>query len=303
MNAESDMSGRQTQLRGVLRRNEPMSRHTVWAVGGPVDQLYRPADLDDLVEFVADLPEHEPLHWVGLGSNLLIRDAGLRGTVVLTSGLLNRLELLDDRRVLVQAGVACAKVARFSARNDLCKGEFLAGIPGTIGGALAMNAGAFGGETWNVVSKVVTLDRHGCLHTRAPDEFSVGYREVVGSSEEWFVAAELALEAGAGEDSQLRIRELLRQRAESQPIGVRSCGSVFRNPPGDYAGRLIEACGLKGRRIGGAEVSVKHANFILNTGDASAQDIESLMTLVRETVEHEQGVRLVAEVRILGAAS
>ena len=303
MNAESEMVGELSPLRGVLRRNEPMSRHTVWAVGGPAERFYRPADLDDLAVFLARTTDAEPIHWVGLGSNLLIRDGGLPGSVVSTSGLLNRLELTDGGKVRVQAGVACAKVARFSARHDLGNTEFLAGIPGTMGGALSMNAGAFGGETWEIVSQVQTIDRQGTLRTRAAREFTIGYREVAGPAEEWFVSAELIPKPGVGKESMAKIRALLRERSESQPTGLRSCGSVFRNPPGDYAGRLIEACGLKGKQIGGAEVSTKHANFIINTGEASASDIESLMHLVHDTVEGKLRVSLVPEVRVLGVAS
>ena len=303
MNAESEMVGELSLLRGVLRRNEPMSRHTVWAVGGPAERFYRPADLDDLAVFLGRTTEQEPIHWVGLGSNLLVRDGGLPGSVVSTSGLLNQLELTDDGAVRVQAGVACAKVARFSARHDLGNTEFLAGIPGTMGGALAMNAGAFGGETWEVVSRVQTIDRNGGLRTRSSGDFHVGYREVNGPPGEWFVSAELISVPGVGAESLARIRSLLRERGESQPTGLRSCGSVFRNPPGDFAGRLIEVSGLKGKRIGGAEVSTKHANFIINTGEASAADIENLMRLVRDTVERKQGVTLVPEVRVLGVAS
>lgn len=303
MNAESEMVGEFSPLRGVLRRNEPMSRHTVWAVGGPAERFYRPADLDDLAVFLGRTTEQEPIHWVGLGSNLLVRDGGLPGSVVSTSGLLNQLELTDNGAVRVQAGVACAKVARFSAHHNLGNTEFLAGIPGTMGGALAMNAGAFGGETWEVVNRVQTIDRDGGLRTRPSRDFHVGYREVNGPPGEWFVSAELISVPGVGAESLARIRSLLRERGESQPTGLRSCGSVFRNPPGDFAGRLIEVSGLKGKRIGGAEVSTKHANFIINTGAASAADIENLMHVVRDTVERKQGVSLVPEVRVLGVAS
>lgn len=303
MNAEVEMINRPSALRGVLRRNEPMSRHTVWAVGGPAEKFYRPADLDDLVEFLANLSAQEPLHWVGLGSNLLVRDGGLPGTVVSTAGLLNRLELKGDHGVYVQAGVACAKVARFCARNDRSDAEFFAGIPGTMGGALAMNAGAFGSETWNIVSHVETIDRGGVLRKRTRDDFAVGYREVDVPTGEWFVGVELSLGQGAGKELLLKTKQLLRQRAQTQPTGLRSCGSVFRNPPGDYAGRLIEVCGLKGKRIGDAEVSPKHANFIINRGNASAQDIENLIDWVRTTVEQREGVRLIPEVHVLGVAS
>jgi len=252
---------------------------------------------------LGSLPPEEPLLWLGLGSNLLIRDGGFGGTVIAMSGCLNEISRQDGDRLRVGAGAACAHVARFAARNNLCGAAFLAGIPGTMGGALAMNAGAFGGETWALVQEVQTLDRSGALHTRKAAEYRVGYRSVVGPQDEWFVAAVLQLMPGDGEAEQARVRELLERRNSTQPIGLPSGGSTFRNPPGDYAARLIEATGLKGHRIGGAEISTRHANFIINLGDASAADIESLIQLVRERVRAVQGVDLIPEVHIVGDAA
>ena len=290
------------EQRGVLFRDELMARHTTWRVGGPADRYYRPADVDDLAQFLAALPVGEPVHWLGLGSNLLVRDGGIRGTVIALSGTLDGLTRLDGPRVRAEAGVSCAKVARFCSRQGLSGAEFLAGIPGTLGGALAMNAGAFGGETWVLVESVETLDRDGRCHRREPQVYRIGYRRVEGPPDEWFVAATLGLTEGTGEAAAKRVRELLDRRGETQPIGEPSAGSVFRNPPGDHAARLIETCGLKGARIGGACVSEKHANFIVNTGGATAADIEALMARVAETVERMQGVRLQPEVHILGEA-
>ena len=286
-------------LRGELRMDEPMSRHTSWRVGGPADLWYRPADLADLSEFLAALPPDTPLYWVGLGSNLLVRDAGIRGTVIGTHGVFSRLERLGENRIYAEAGVPCAKIARRCAMWGLGAGEFFAGIPGTLGGALAMNAGAFGGETWNHVVAVETVDRAGVRHRRRPSEYEVGYRSVRGPGGEWFTAAELEFPTGRP-TTQESIRDLLVRRKETQPIGEPSCGSVFRNPAGDYAARLIDAAGLKGRRIGGAQVSPKHANFIVNTGGATAADIEALIRLVGDEVERVHGVRLEPEVRVLG---
>ncbi|MEZ5542493.1 MAG: UDP-N-acetylmuramate dehydrogenase [Pseudomonadota bacterium] len=295
------MAAQQTQSwRGELRFDEPMDRHVSWRAGGKARRCYQPADLDDLCQFLRQLDPAEPLLWLGLGSNLLVRDGGFPGTVLLLFGALTGLEWLDTRLLRAEAGVSCAKVARTAGRAGLTGVEFLAGIPGTMGGALAMNAGAFGGETWTHVAAVETVDRQGELRTRTPADFHVTYRSVSGPDGEWFVAAHLALEPGDATQAQLRIRELLERRSASQPVQQYSCGSVFRNPPGDYAARLIEACGLKGRRVGGAQVSEKHANFILNTGHASATDIETLLLQVQDTVEREQGVRLEAEVRIVG---
>ena len=285
------------RLRGELRENESLARHTSWRVGGPARRLYRPADADDLAAFLRALPPDEPLLWLGLGSNLLVPDAGFPGTVIQTQGCLSRIERRGELGIDAEAGASCARLARFAMRHDLVGIEFLAGIPGTLGGALAMNAGAWGGETWPWVERLRTIDRRGEIREHRPADFRVGYREVEGPPGEWFLDAWLRLEHGDGEAGMARIRTLLDQRARTQPTGVASCGSVFRNPPGDHAARLIESAGLKGLRIGGAQVSEKHANFIINTGDATSRDIEDLILRVRTEVERQSGVRLVTEVR------
>jgi UDP-N-acetylmuramate dehydrogenase len=298
------MAAEKTQSwRGELRYDEPMALHNSWRAGGPARCFFKPADVTELCEFLQQLDPQEPLLWVGLGSNLLVRDGGFPGTVIFTLGALNELEWLDATTLLAGAGVTCSKVARESARQGLTGLEFLAGIPGTMGGALAMNAGAFGGETWNRVVLVETVDRAGCLHTRKPDEYQVSYRTVEGVADEWFVAARLRLETGDSALAKQQIRKLLAQRGESQPVQQNSCGSVFRNPPGDHAARLIEATGLKGKTLGGAQVSQKHANFIINTGTATAADIETLLNQVQGCVEQAHGVRLEPEVRIVGEHS
>jgi UDP-N-acetylmuramate dehydrogenase len=291
------------QWRGELSYDEPMARHTSWRAGGAARRFYKPADLADLCVFLHDMDPDEPLLWVGLGSNLLVRDGGFPGTVIFTFGALTVLEWLDDNTLRVEAGVSCARVARETTRRGLTGVEFLAGIPGTMGGALAMNAGAFGGETWPRVAAVETVNRQGRLQRRESTEFQVGYRSVTGVSGEWFVAAHLRLEQGDAEAAQRQIRELLDRRGATQPTQQYSCGSVFRNPPGDFAARLIEAAGLKGARLGGAQVSEKHANFIVNTGNASAADIETLLLQVQAEVERMHGVRLETEVRIVGDAA
>jgi len=283
-----------------VRRNEPLSRHTSWHVGGPAEIFFNPRDVADLAAFLRTAPPDVPIHWIGLGSNLLVRDGGLRGIVISTHGALDELNRLSETSVRSGAGVACARIARQCIRWGLGPAEFFAGIPGTLGGALAMNAGAFGGETWAHVRSVETIDRGGRTRMRARDEYRVGYRAVTGPvPEEWFIAAELTFErrpgAHAGE-----VRTLLARRKASQPIGEWSCGSVFTNPPGDHAARLIEATGLKGFRIGDASVSKKHANFIINHGSASAADLERLIAHVRAEVARVHGVTLAPEVRIVG---
>jgi UDP-N-acetylmuramate dehydrogenase len=264
------------------------------------DQLYIPFDRHDLIEFICALPATEPLFWMGLGSNLLIRDGGIRGTVINTKGRLKEMRLTEMGAVYVEAGVPCAHVARFCAENGLVGAEFLAGIPGTIGGALKMNAGAFGGETWGIVKQVEMLDKTGAVTVRTPADFAISYRSVKGIDDEWFLAATLTLQAGDVHESQQKIRALLEQRAKTQPTNQPSCGSVFKNPLGDYAARLIEQSGLKGYAIGGACVSEKHANFIVNTGHATAADIEALINYVQRQVEEQQGVVLQTEVYRIG---
>lgn len=287
-------------MRGRLFRNEPMSRHTSWRVGGPADTLYIPADLDDLAAFLRQLPAGEPLHWVGLGSNLLVRDGGVRGTVVLTGGALNGLSRFSESLVRAEAGVPGAKVARFCAERGLAGAEFLAGIPGTVGGALAMNAGAFGGETWNIVHAVETLDRRGELRVRRAADYDVGYRRVTGPSGEWFVAAHFCLLRDERHQGKGLIRSLLARRGATQPTQLPNAGSVFKNPPGDHAARLIEAAGLKGTCEGGACVSALHANFIVNQNRATAADIERLIARLQAAVAEKFGVQLEPEVRVIG---
>ena len=285
--------------RGEIRRDEPMSRHTSWRAGGKADLFFIPSSVEDLQAFLRDLDAGTPIFWLGVGSNLLVRDGGIRGVVVSATGILRNLERIDTYLVRAGSGVPCTQLARQCIRWGLGPSEFFAGIPGTVGGALTMNAGAHGGETWERVESVRTIDRAGEIHHRSPAEYSVGYRSVAGPSNEWFLEATFRFEPGvkASKDS---MQAMLERRKATQPLGLPSCGSVFRNPPGDHAARLIEAAGLKGFSIGGAEVSPKHANFIINTGDATATDIEELIEHVRQTVIEQHGVDLQHEVRIVG---
>lgn len=290
-----------TSLFGKLLENVSLADYTSWRVGGPVGRLYIPAGIDDLANFVKNLPADEPLIWLGLGSNTLVRDGGVTGSVIVTQGGLGNLTALDATTVRAEAGVACPTLARFCARQGLEGAEFWAGIPGTVGGALAMNAGCHGGQTWDSVVAVETLDHQGNRHIRSPAEFKIAYRHVVGAPNEWFVAGHFQLQPGTKEKALERIRELLAYRAATQPTNEPSCGSVFRNPPNDHAARLIEMCGLKGTRIGNASVSMKHANFIVNEGSATAANIETLIALVANEVARVHGVSLIREVHIIGA--
>jgi len=286
--------------KGTLLIDEPMSKHTSWRIGGTADKFYTPLDIDDLSVFISELPENETLMFLGLGSNLLVRDKGIRGAVISLKGSLSEIEILNENCLRVGAGTSCAKLARYCHRNNFIGGEFFAGIPGLFGGALAMNAGAFGGETWPLVKSVVTIDRHGNTRTRTASEYDIAYRSVKGHQDEWFISANLQFETGDGDAAALRVKELLNKRAETQPTGLPSCGSVFKNPENDYAARLIEASGLKGYEIGGAMVSEKHANFIINSNHAKASDVEALIKFIQKTVENEHAVSLQAEVKIVG---
>jgi len=292
-------------LRGQLRDDEPMSRHVSWRAGGNADRFYVPADLEDLSSFLRQLPAAEPLLFVGLGSNLLVRDGGWRGTVVLMHSAKLR-PRFEDGLIYAEAGVASPKVARFAALHNLEGAEFLAGVPGSVGGALAMNAGCYGGETWDIVERAITIDRSGRMAMRPKGEFDIGYRhcEPKPAREEWFAAAWFRLLRGDGETSRGVMKELLTRRIATQPLSLPNAGSVFRNPPKDHAARIIESCGLKGFSHGAAQVSEKHANFIVNPkGAASASDIEWLIQHIQRMVYQMKGVVLQQEVRIVGEAA
>ncbi|MBL8521737.1 MAG: UDP-N-acetylmuramate dehydrogenase [Betaproteobacteria bacterium] len=327
------MADLRSMVRGELRNDEPMARHVSWRAGGAARHFFKPADLDDLVAYLPTVPRDQPLLFVGLGSNLLVRDGGFHGTVVLTTPAIHglALEAGDQAIVVAGAGVASPHVAKFAAKNGLVGAEWLAGVPGTVGGALAMNAGCYGTETWEQVVDCQTIDRDGRLHTRTAADYEIGYRHVAARAaseergersegageasqakpphpspltppEEWFVSARFRFTPGDAATAQSKIKELLAKRMASQPLDKPNAGSTFRNPPGDHAARLIESCGLKGFTIGGAQVSTKHANFIVNTGSATAADIESLIDHMQATVKQKTGVDLVREVRIVGDA-
>jgi len=284
---------------GVLLHDEPMAKHTSWRVGGPADIFFKPARLKDLQSFLETLSVDTPVHWIGLGSNVLVRDGGIRGAVICTSALPRKAERVDDSRVQASAALPCTTLARRCARWRLGPAAFFAGIPGTVGGALAMNAGAFGGETWDSVESVQTIDRSGTLRVRQRSEFSVAYRSVSRPAEEWFSNATFKFDVDESGGS-AEIKTMLHQRGVTQPLGRPSAGSVFRNPPGSFAGQLVESAGFKGRRVGGAMVSEKHANFIINADAATASDIEQLIEQIRSEVGQNFGVKLELEVRVLG---
>ena len=294
-------------LRGELKFNEPMVRHVSWRAGGTAECTYAPVDLNDLQAFLRSKSITKDLYFVGLGSNLLVRDGGVRATIVFTHWALREIRLehaghAGEKEITIyaEAGLASPKVARFAAMHNAQGAEFLAGIPGTVGGALAMNAGCYGGETWDHVQSVRTIDRTGTLRERPSSDYVIAYRSVTAPVDEYFVGATFKFAPGDGQKSRNKIKDLLSKRIASQPLQQPNAGSVFRNPPGDHAARLIQACGLKGHRIGGAEISQKHANFIVNVGGARASDIEALIELAQSSVREKFNIELEREVRIIG---
>lgn len=285
--------------KGILIEAADLSRCNTWRVGGVAEKLYRPKSINDLSQFLKQLPENEPLYWIGFGSNLLVRDGGLKGTVILTQGTLEEIEQ-EGTRIRVEAGCPAPKLSKYCAEQGLTGLEFLCGVPGSIGGALAMNAGAYGGETWNLVEQVDVIDRLGRQHCLSKSDFQVGYRSVKLPGEYWFLAGYFNLSNDNSEACKEKVKSYLKHRASTQPVGKPSGGSVFQNPKDDYAARLIESCGLKGFHIGGAFVSEKHANFIINQGNATAKDIEDIILAVKQKVQQDKGVELTPEVRIIG---
>jgi UDP-N-acetylmuramate dehydrogenase len=290
-------------MRGVVRHHEPLARHTSWRVGGTADRWFEPADRQDLIEFVRALAPGEPVLWIGLGSNLLVRDGGVRGTVICLHGALDRVELRNGTAIQAEAGVHCARLAKFAQQNRRAGLGFMAGIPGTVGGALAMNAGAWGGETWPNVLEAEVLLRGGRAEWWAASAFRWDYRHVeLPRNVLGFLGARFAVGEDRDGEHERSTRESLARRKATQPVGKPSAGSTFRNPPGDHAARLIESCGLKGHRIGGAEVSTQHANFIITGEGATAADVEALILHVQQVVRERTGVELVPEVRVVGEA-
>ena len=283
---------------GKVIFHEFMHKHTSWNVGGIADRFYLAASIDELANFLSTISADENIVWIGKGSNVLVRDAGIRGTVVSTSEMLNGIEDLGNGKIRAEAGVSLARLANYCTKHGLTGLEFMAGIPGTVGGALAMNAGAFGEETWSFVEQVETVDRSGSINMHGIEEYEVGYRSVTGP-DGWFVAATFTLQSTDGV-SKVDTRALLEKRNSSQPMTEKTCGSVFRNPANGHAGRLIEESGLKGCCVGDACVSEQHANFIINKGSATAKDIEELIEEVREQVWLDTGTKLELEVQIIG---
>lgn len=288
-----------TRLRGSVLRDEPMSGHTSLKVGGPADWFITPADLDDLRTLLALLAEHGiGFLAVGGGFNLLVRDGGIRGAVISLERF-DRLELDENGLLHAGAGVANRALVEFAKEQGLSGLEFLVGIPGRLGGALAMNAGAGGRSITDSLSALVTL-RDGKLTGTERDELNFGYRFLELKQDEIILEAAFRLNQGRIDEIGRRMEELLVHRREVQQVGFPNAGSFFRNPPQGPAWSFIDAAGLRGAHVGGAQVSEVHANFLVNRGGATAGDFIALATLVKQKVREQTGVELEEEVRIVG---
>ena len=271
-----------------------------WKVGGRAEQFLMCDEKEILAAFIKKKKIKLPITLVGLGSNLLVRDGGIKGTVIVMHGGLRKIND-DDGMIYSEAGVSCSKLSKFTAKNGLADSAFFSGIPGTIGGALAMNAGCYGSETWDYVQKVLMINLNGDQVERNKSDFNISYRQVINNNkDEFFLAAWFKFPKGDKEKSEKRIKELLAHRKETQPLNWPTAGSTFRNPKDNFAAKLIEDCGLKGYQIGGAQVSEKHANFIINLGNASALDIENIITYIQKVVFEKKNIQLVREIRIIG---
>lgn len=301
-------------MRDISKSSVVLAKYTTYKVGGTAKLYFKPKNVSELVAFIKQLPKEEKLFWLGLGSNVLIRDGGIDAAVIHIHNVLNTIEIIEKNNkgilIKVGAGLSCAKLAKFCVNNSLADGVWFSGIPGTLGGALCMNAGAFGGETWNHVISVEVINRDGEIIHRSKNDYLVSYRAarlknnllINNTSEEWFISGVLffSFSDTTSKDLQEEVKLLLQKRKKTQPIGTLNCGSVFKNPVNDFAARLIDLSRLKGERVGGAMVSEKHANFIINLGNATAADLEKLIYFVQERVFMEHNVLLDLEVKIIG---
>jgi len=287
--------------KNTIHNDVDLKSFNSWKVGGKAEQFLICDDKAILSSLIKAKKLKLPITFVGLGSNLLVRDGGVKGTVIVMHGGLKKINHDEDNLIYTEAGVSCSKLARYSAGKGLGNSAFFSGIPGTIGGALAMNAGCYGSETWDYVQKVLMINLDGDQVERNKLDFKIDYREVINlNKNEFFIAAWFKFPEGDKEEAEKNISELLAHRKNTQPLNWPTAGSTFRNPQDNFAAKLIEDCDLKGYRIGGAQVSDKHANFIINLGNASAKDIENIIIYIQQVVFKKKSIQLKREIKIIG---
>lgn len=296
----SDLRARMSQLRGRLVANQPLAEFTWFRVGGPAQLLFMPEDEDDLSYFLAHLPHEVPVAVVGLGSNLIVRDAGVPGVVIRLGRGFSNVRAEEGARIRAGAAVPDVKVARTAQDAAIAGLAFLRGIPGAIGGALRMNGGAYGGETKDALIAARGVDRNGHVHVFNGAEMSYSYRDCGVPDDVIFTEALFQGTAGDPAIIAAEMDRITESRETTQPIKSRTGGSTFKNPPGHKAWRLIDAAGCRGLTIGAAQVSELHCNFLINRGGASAADIESLGETVRSRVREMSGVELEWEIKRIG---
>ena len=286
------------KIKGQSLFNEPLSKYTSWKVGGSADIFFIPQSRNDLSDFLKSNHD-KPITWLGNGTNILVRDGGIRGAVIATKKSLNEIKKEENNACRVEVGASCMDLALFAEKNELGPAAFFSGIPGSIGGALVMNAGSFGHETWNFVDSVEVIDEEGVIHHLNRKDFKVSYRTVKYPFPLWFVSCLMKF-SESETTTKSELKEYRDQRLKTQPLNEDTCGSVFKNPEKGHAGALIERAGLKGHRIGGCSISNKHANFIVNEGSATSKNIEDLIKHVQKAVKKKHNIDLETEVRILG---
>ena len=297
---EARLIDRLPPVRGRLTENAPLDRVTWFRVGGPAEVLFKPADRDDLIAFLAAKPDGVPVTLLGVGSNLLVRDGGVPGVVIRLGREFVRLSAEEGHVLSAGAGALDLNVAKAAQLAGIAGLEFFCGVPGTLGGALRMNAGAYGKETKDVLIEAEAVDGKGGVHRVTVDELGMSYRHSDAPADWIFVSARLQGEAGDPADIARRMEDIQKQREESQPIRTRTGGSTFKNPPGHKAWELVDRAGCRGLTRGGAQVSEKHCNFLINRGGASAADIEALGEEVRRRVKEESGIALEWEIKRIG---
>jgi UDP-N-acetylmuramate dehydrogenase len=297
---QTPLLDRAPQVRGRLTANAPLDRVTWFRVGGPAELLFKPADADDLAQFLSGLPAEVPVTVMGVGSNLLVRDGGVPGVLIRLGAGFARMRALPDHVLEAGAAALDLNVAKAAQTAGLAGLEFFCGVPGTLGGALRMNAGAYGSEVKDVLIEAEAVDRGGRLRRAGAQALGMSYRHSAAPEDWIFTRAWLQARPGNPEDIARRMAQIQTEREESQPIRTRTGGSTFKNPPGKKAWQLIDAAGCRGLKLGGAQVSEKHCNFLINSGGATAADIEALGEEVRRRVKETSGIELEWEIRRIG---
>ena len=297
----SNIKNIQKMLKGRLRENVSLKDYNTWKIGGKAEYFYEPSDIKDLKLFL-ELLQNTPITFLGNGSNVLIRDGGISGCVICLKNTLNNY-FVKDEEYIFEAGLSCMKMAQITARENYEGLEHLCGIPGSLGGALAMNAGCYGGNIWDHVSTVSLINNDGEIIKKNKNDFIIGYRNTSLKENNFFISAVFKLRKNKLKNSLEKIKEFLQDRRSKQPTGLLSCGSVFKNPKNLYAAKLIESIGLKGYKIGGACISEKHANFIISDKSTKSIDIEKLINFTQKEVFKKKEVILETEVKFIGNKS